>query len=67
MQRYDVINNLIKGKGYKSYLEIGVQNGVTVVTGVSKIKDIRPYEDTYTWFDNNRHILNAVEYPYLHP
>lgn len=28
MQRFDIINNLIKEKGYKSYLEIGVQNGV---------------------------------------
>jgi predicted O-methyltransferase YrrM len=26
--RYEIINNLIKSKGYKSYLEIGVQNGV---------------------------------------
>ena len=28
MQRFDIINNLIKEKGYKSHLEIGVQNGV---------------------------------------
>ena len=28
MQRFDIINNLIKEKGYKPYLEIGVQNGV---------------------------------------
>ena len=28
MQRFDIINNLIKEKGYKSYLEIGVQNRV---------------------------------------
>jgi len=28
MERYQIINNLIKEKGYKSYLEIGVQNGI---------------------------------------
>ena len=42
MQRFDIINNLIKEKGYKSYLEIGVQNGVCFENIVceKKIKDL---------------------------
>ena len=28
VNRYDIINRIIKAKGYKSYLEIGVQGGV---------------------------------------